>query len=66
MLKISLNDEWIEVDQTRLSDAMLAWNYHSKKCAVAVNGEFVPRSDYQDIVLKEGDTVDVVAPVGGG
>lgn len=66
MLKVNLNDEWIEVEQSRLVDAMAAWNYHSKKCAVAVNGEFVPRSDYPEVVLNDGDTVDVVAPVGGG
>lgn len=66
MLRINLNDEWVEIGKTRLDDAMAAWNYHSRKCAVAVNGEFVPRSDYQETVLKDGDTVDVVAPVGGG
>lgn len=66
MLKINLNDEWVDVEQSRLSDAMAVWNYHSKKCAVAVNGEFVPRSEYQERILHDGDTIDVVAPVGGG
>lgn len=66
MVEVSLNGEWVEVKQDRLADAMQVWNYRSGKCAVAVNGEFVPRSSYQQVVLKNGDKVDVVAPVGGG
>lgn len=34
--------------------------------AVALNGDFVPRTDYAKVVLQEGDQIDVVSPVGGG
>ncbi|MGQ9427071.1 sulfur carrier protein ThiS [Gilvimarinus sp. F26214L] len=66
MLKISLNDEWVDVPEPRLAAAMAHWNYDCNKCAVAVNGEFVPRSNYEAVTLNDGDRVDVVAPVGGG
>jgi sulfur carrier protein len=66
MLKISLNGDWVEVATTRLSDAMAAWQYSSERCAVAINGKFVPRSEYPKVLLSEGDLVDVVSAVGGG
>ena len=34
--------------------------------AVAYNGEVVERGDFGSIVLKEGDDLEVVRPVGGG
>ena len=34
--------------------------------AVAHNGEVVPRDNYDDIVLRDGDAVEIVRMVGGG
>lgn len=34
--------------------------------SVAVNGDFVPRSQYRDTTVQPGDTLDIVSPVGGG
>lgn len=34
--------------------------------AVALNGEFVPRSQYAQTMLNDGDALDIVSPVGGG
>ena len=34
--------------------------------AVAHNGDVVPRATYDDVVLREGDSVEVVRMVGGG
>lgn len=34
--------------------------------AVALNGEFVPRSRYCEVTLRQGDALDIVSPVGGG
>ena len=34
--------------------------------AVAHNGDVVPRATYDDVVLHEGDSVEVVRMVGGG
>ncbi|ODS23257.1 thiamine biosynthesis protein ThiS [Candidatus Endobugula sertula] len=40
--------------------------YQMKKIAVAINGEFVPRSRYNDTMINDGDQVDVIQAVGGG
>ena len=34
--------------------------------AVAVNGEVVPRPEWEATVLRDGDAVDVVRPMAGG
>ncbi|MGH1472379.1 MAG: sulfur carrier protein ThiS [Cellvibrionaceae bacterium] len=67
MITISLNgDSQTITENTLLSDAMVQWDFSEKKCAVAINGEFVPRSTYGAITLHDNDDIDVVAPVGGG
>jgi thiamine biosynthesis protein ThiS len=33
---------------------------------IAVNKEFVPRSDYAVVVVQDGDEIDLVRPVWGG
>lgn len=34
--------------------------------AVMVNQKFIPRTDYQKIMLKDGDQIDIVEPMQGG
>jgi sulfur carrier protein len=67
MNRLSLNNDPVEVKaDTPLSDALTAWGYGDQKVAVAINGEFVPRAQYANQHLRDGDQVDVVKPVGGG
>ena len=66
-VKVSLNNETAEIAAgTSLSEAIEQWQLGGKKIAVAVNGEFVPRSDYPLTQLAPGDQIDIVKPVGGG
>jgi sulfur carrier protein len=67
MITISLNNETKKIARgTLLSDALLQWDFGEMKIAVAINGEFVPRSTYSHRQLNEGDQIDIVKPVGGG
>jgi len=67
MINISLNNEPKQIEeQTLLSDALVQWGYGEIKIAVAINGEFVPRSTYGERRLEAGDLIDIVKPVGGG
>lgn len=34
--------------------------------ALAVNGQFVPKSQHENYVLNSGDVVDILSPVQGG
>lgn len=66
-IELSLNNERQQISpDTPLSDALSLWGYGDSKIAVAINGEFVPRSSYSERLLKQGDLIDIVKPVGGG
>lgn len=67
MIQVSLNNENKSLPaQTRLSVALEQWGYSDLKIAVAINGEFVPRSTYTERELYANDLIDIVKPVGGG
>lgn len=34
--------------------------------AIALNGEFVPRMQYESRQVNDGDNIEIVSPVGGG
>lgn len=67
MIQISLNNTLVSIaSNTLLSQALEAWGYSGSKIAVAINGEFVPRSSYTECQLHANDEIDIVKPVGGG
>jgi sulfur carrier protein len=67
MINISLNNEPKQIaEKIPLSDALVQWGFGETKIAVAINGEFVPRSTYKDKLLQANDQIDIVKPVGGG
>jgi sulfur carrier protein len=66
-IELSVNNESVSLAaNTLLSDALKQWSYGDSKIAVAINGEFVPRSTYAERELLNGDQIDIVKPVGGG
>ncbi|MFT6254514.1 MAG: sulfur carrier protein [Granulosicoccus sp.] len=64
---ISLNDEKIEFEES-LSVILLLerQGFQGDKIALAINGSFVPRSQYAETNINDGDEVDVIQAVGGG
>jgi len=67
MITVSVNNEKLALAAaTRLQDALSAWGYGDLKIAVAINGDFVPRSTYAARELQDNDLIDIVKPVGGG
>lgn len=69
MVTISINDEPRQFPAPVPLDDVLQ-DYRARNpdlaFAVAVNGEFVPRTQYSQVQLQNGDTLDIVNPVGGG
>lgn len=41
-------------------------NFDLTKVAVERNGQIVPKEDYKNVHLKDGDTLEIVRFVGGG
>lgn len=66
-ITVSHNGEPTELASTlSLAQAIEHWRYGDLKIAAAINGEFVPRSQYGQRQLAEGDQIDIVRPIGGG
>lgn len=67
MISLSVNNERLQIEADKpLSEALELWGYSNEKIAVAINGDFVPRSAYSARRLENGDRLDIVRPVGGG
>ncbi|POP52648.1 sulfur carrier protein ThiS [Zhongshania marina] len=67
MITVSVNNERKECSHEQpLSLLLSQWNFDAEKVAIAVNEDFVPRSQYEHYCLEDGDKVDVLAPVQGG
>lgn len=40
--------------------------YSGKLVAVAINGEFIPKSTYETRIIENKDVIEIVAPMQGG
>ena len=49
-----------------IDDLLREFNYTGQSIAVAVNQEFLARSNYPTTQLKEGHDIEVVSPMAGG
>lgn len=66
MFNISLNGEQQSLQEpTSLQQAIEQWQ-PKHPFAIAINGDFVPRSQYPHRALNADDNIDIVHPVAGG
>lgn len=68
-ISISINNEQTELAESTSLQSLITEKLNSNKdtpFAVALNGEFVPKSQYSETLLNNGDQLDIVSPVGGG
>ena len=64
---VSLNGKRIETDAANLQALLLAQAYDLKSAfACAINNTFVPRQQWPERALENGDRIDVVTPITGG
>lgn len=67
MITVSINDQPQQLQTgCTLSQVLQQLGYQCEEIAVAINMEFVPRSEYGERVLLERDCVEILAPVQGG
>lgn len=65
-MRIFVNGDRLEIAPATLALALTNLGYGGKKVATAVNGRFVPAPARAAIELKDGDQIEVVAPIQGG
>ncbi|MFC3229526.1 sulfur carrier protein ThiS [Marinibaculum pumilum] len=65
-MRVVLNGEATSVEAATLEQLCADLGLDGPRVATAVNGDFVPRDARAATALKEGDTIEVVAPMQGG
>ena len=63
---VKINGKEIDVAGKTLEEYLATTKYDLKRVVVDRNGDIVPKAQYGDTVLMDGDRVEVVTFVGGG
>ncbi|MBQ8309708.1 MAG: sulfur carrier protein ThiS [Clostridia bacterium] len=63
---IKINGEEMNIAGKTLAEYLATANYDRKRIAVERNGNIVPKAQYGETVLQDGDSLEVVSFVGGG
>ena len=67
MIDISMNGERLSAEAMTLQALLLARGYKLETAfACAINNSFVPRQQWPERSLKNGDRIDIVTPITGG
>jgi len=53
-------------DECNLQQLITIAGYQNQRIAIALNGEFIPKTQYNDTQLNHNDAIDIVKPIGGG
>ena len=65
-IHVTINGEKQTLNDTVSITALLEYRGQKAGVAVAVNGEFVPKSQHASHILKDADEIEIVAPMQGG
>uniref|UniRef100_UPI00405772BE sulfur carrier protein ThiS n=1 Tax=Agathobacter sp. TaxID=2021311 RepID=UPI00405772BE len=63
---VKINGEEMNVAGKTIAEFLAATKCDQNRIAIERNGDIVPKAQYSDTVLKDGDSVEVVSFVGGG
>lgn len=63
---VKVNGEILDIAGKTLADYLATTKYDPQRIAVERNGDIVPKAQYKDTMLQEGDSIEVVSFVGGG
>ncbi len=67
VMQITVNDETMECpDGASISDLLVKLDIDIRYVAVEKNREIVPRTLFEETILHESDTLEIVTFVGGG
>lgn len=63
---VKINGEQLEKAGKSVSEMLAEMGISGQRVAVEINEEIVPKAKYDETILKDEDTVEVVRFVGGG
>ena len=63
---VRINGENLDVVGKSVAEYLNSSDYDLMRVAVELNGDIVPKAQYNDAIFKDGDSVEIVSFVGGG
>jgi sulfur carrier protein len=63
---VKVNGTELDIAGKTLTEYLATTNYDMKRIAVERNGDIVPKAQYAQTVLQDGDSIEIVSFVGGG
>ncbi|MCM0080076.1 sulfur carrier protein ThiS [Geomonas sp. Red32] len=65
-MNITANGEPVSIEPLTIQDYLVSLGIDPRRVAVELNRDILPKTQYADTMLKEGDSVEIVHFVGGG
>ncbi len=63
---VRINGEELNVTGRTVAEFLTESGYDISRVAVELNGDILPKVQYDSTVLQDGDSVEIVSFVGGG
>lgn len=63
---VKINGTLLDVAGKSLTEYLAVTNYQPDRIAVECNGNIIPKSQYNEKILKNDDVIEIVSFVGGG
>ena len=63
---VKINGEEMDAAGKTIREYLATTKYDPKRIAIERNGDIVPKAQYGEMVLQDGDSLEVVSFVGGG
>ena len=63
---VKINGKQLSVDGKSVTEYLLSAGYDIKRVAAELNGNILPKENYDKTILNDGDSLEVVSFVGGG
>lgn len=61
-----INGEKLDLKELKLMDYVEKMGLRANLIALELNGKIVPKSEFENLILKKGDKAEIVSFVGGG
>ncbi|ARE80862.1 MULTISPECIES: sulfur carrier protein ThiS [Campylobacter] len=61
-----INGEKLDLKELKFADYVEKMGLRANLIALELNGKIVPKSEFENLILKKGDKAEIVSFVGGG
>lgn len=66
IVMVTINGEKVNTSGCTISEMLVNQGYDSKKVVVEINLNIIPKENFDNTVIEENDSIEVLSFVGGG